>query len=81
VAVIYKKTVVQFVDTVGVEEAEALVTWLRGHPRGRVNLAECLHLHAAHLQVLMAAQPVISAWPRDQGLRQWLEAALESRAR
>jgi hypothetical protein len=76
VAITYKKTVASFVDTVGVEEAEELLAWLKAHPRCKVNLAECKHLHAAHLQVLMATRTPISAWPRDAPLKAWLESAL-----
>ena len=75
-AINYQKTVASFVDTVGVEEAEGLVAWLKEHPRAKLNLTECVHLHAAHLQVLMASGVAISAWPRDAGLKRWLMAAL-----
>ncbi|MBK5968088.1 MULTISPECIES: hypothetical protein [Thiorhodovibrio] len=65
-----------FLDIVTVEEAETLLEWLQKKPTAKVNLADCVHLHPANLQVLMAAKPVIKAWPKDAGLRSWLESAL-----
>ena len=63
-------------ELVGVEDAEHLLEWLLKHPRGRLDLAACTHLHAANLQVLMAARPKIAAWPRHEALADWLRAAL-----
>jgi hypothetical protein len=67
--------------TVGVEEAEALLEWLQTEPAGVVDLAACTHLHLANLQVLMAAHPVIRAWPADGGLAAWMHAALAPEGR
>jgi hypothetical protein len=61
---------------IGVEDAEILLEWLIQHPGGRVDLSACTHLHAANLQVLMAAQPKITAWPNHEALADWLRAAL-----
>ncbi|EGV31909.1 hypothetical protein ThidrDRAFT_1794 [Thiorhodococcus drewsii AZ1] len=72
----FKKTTVIASDLLGVEDAEILLEWLIKHPRGRINLSACTHLHAANLQVLMAAKPKVSAWPRDGVLADWLRAAL-----
>ncbi|MFD2111375.1 hypothetical protein [Thiorhodococcus fuscus] len=72
----FKKTTVVAHDLLGVEDAETLLEWLIKHPRGRVNLSACTHLHAANLQVLMAARPKISAWPKNGALADWLKAAL-----
>ena len=44
----------------------------------RVDLAACSHLHPANLQVLMAADAAISAWPTDHGLAAWLASALRT---
>ena len=44
-------------ELLSVEDAEGLLDWLIQHPRGRLDLADCTHGHAATLQVLMAAQP------------------------
>ena len=69
-----------FVDVVSVEDAEPLLAWLHDHPRTSVNLAACTHLHAAALQVLMAARPPISAWPVNDALAAWLTTALSESA-
>ena len=63
-------------ELLSVEDAESLLDWLIQHPRGRLDLADCTHLHAANLQVLMAARPKIAAWPRHDDLAGWLRAAL-----
>jgi hypothetical protein len=59
------------------EQAQALLDLLLAHPAARVDLAACTHLHAANLQLLIAARPAVAAWPKDQGLRPWLQAALK----
>lgn len=64
-------------DIVTVEEAEGLLEWLQTHPDATIDLAACTHLHAANLQVLMAAKPTIAAWPADAGLADWLKRALQ----
>ncbi len=74
--VTYKKTVVVLESVCTVEEAESLLGWLQEHPKGKVNLKKCEHLHAALLQVLMATGAHVSAWPEDPGLRVWMETAL-----
>jgi hypothetical protein len=63
-------------ESLSVEEAEGLLDWLIQHPRGQLDLADCTHVHAANLQVLMAARPKIAAWPRRDALADWLRAAL-----
>ncbi len=75
-AMTYKRNVAHFLGNVGVEEAEGLLAWLQKHRRPKLNLADCTHLHAAQLQVLMAARLPIAAWPRDAALSNWLTAAL-----
>jgi hypothetical protein len=77
-AIVYKKTTAVFQDTVTVEEADGLLEWLLKGTKHSVNLAECQFLHCANLQVLMAAKPIIAAWPKDANLRVWLEAALNT---
>jgi len=76
VAMTYKRNVAHFSDTVGVAEAEGFLAWLQKHPRPKLDLTECTHIHAAHLQVLMAAELPIAEWPRDESLTNWLQAAL-----
>ncbi|MBX3602150.1 MAG: hypothetical protein KF863_16145 [Rubrivivax sp.] len=62
---------------VGVEDAEALLQWLRAQPRPAVHLGRCAHVHAAALQVLLALRPRVLAAPPDP----WLAAALAGEAR
>jgi hypothetical protein len=61
-----------------VDEAEGLLEWLQKKPAARIDLATCVHLHPANLQVLMAAKPRVAAWPQDESLRSWLEPLLTS---
>ena len=75
-AIEYRKNLAVFKDVVSVEEAEALLEWLQKKSAARVDFSACTHLHPANLQVLMAAKPVISAWPADDGLATWLKSAL-----
>lgn len=65
-------------ELLSVEEAETVLEWLIQHPRGQLDLTDCTHVHAASLQVLLAARPKISAWPRHAALADWLQAALLS---
>ena len=67
-----------FGDVVAVDEAEALLEWLRSHPNAAVDLAPCTHVHPANLQVLMAVRPRIVGWPADLQLASWLQSALRS---
>jgi len=73
----YIKKTARLAEFVSVEEAEGLLEWLQANPKGKVDLAACTHLHAANLQVLMAAKPNIAAWPEDVDLALWLKGALE----
>lgn len=75
-AIAYSDTVATLTEIVSVEEAEGLLEWLQAHPGGAVDLAACTHLHAANLQVLMAARPKIAAWPADAALAAWLQTSL-----
>ena len=77
-AIVYKKTVARFDDTIAIEAAEALLTWLSAHPKAKIDLSSCSHLHAAVLQVLMAARVTVSRWPREERLKAWLNSALQS---
>lgn len=72
-----KKTVANLEGSCAIEEVEELLGWLTEHPKGKVNLAKCEHLHAAHLQVLMALRPQVSKMPEDRDLAAWIERALE----
>ncbi len=77
-AILYKKNVAIFDGLVSVEEAEGLLEWKQKMPKGKIDLAACTHLHAANLQVLMAAGAAISAWPQNDDLKTWLRAAIDS---
>ncbi len=63
-------------DVLAVEDAEPLLVWLQQHPHGQIDLNACTHLHSATLQVFMAAQPTIIAWPQATELATWLKVAL-----
>jgi hypothetical protein len=76
-AIAYQKKTAALTGAVAVEEAEGLLEWLSAAPKRKLDLAACTHLHAANLQVMMALQPAISAWPKDADLRRWLESALK----
>jgi hypothetical protein len=58
------------------EEAENLLTWLQVHPESPVNLSECLHIHPACLQVLMAANANLAGLPADPILATLLQKAI-----
>jgi len=75
-AINYQRNTAHFDGVVGVDEAEALLEWLQKHPKGKLALSACTHLHAANLQVLMASKASISVWPQDEILRAWLKSAL-----
>lgn len=75
-AMTYRRSVAHFMDTVGPEEAEGFLAWLQKHPKRKVNLAACTHIHAAQLQVLMAARIAVAEWPEDESLSKWLKSVL-----
>lgn len=75
----YERNTAKLSDIVGVEDAEGLLEWLQTHPKGKIDLFDCKHLHAANLQVLMAVRPEIVAWPKNTDLRTWLQGALNWR--
>lgn len=74
-AITYKKSTAILAGVISVEDAESLLEWLQKTPGARLDLAACTHLHAANLQVLMAAQPRMAAWPLDSDLKAWLMAS------
>lgn len=71
----YKKKVARLSGTVGVEEAETLISLLLQHPRMQIDLDGCEHLHCANLQILMAYKPEICSWPKNETLKTWLQIA------
>lgn len=62
--------------TLTVEDAEVLQARLAGGAGRDADLAGCEHVHAACLQVLMAAGVRVTAWPAGSALAAWLGAAL-----
>lgn len=73
----YTNSTAIFSDSVSVEEADGLLDWIMKNPKGKVDLTQCQHLHAANLQVLLVAKMPILALPEDHGLRIWFNAATE----
>ncbi len=80
-AIKYKRNSAVFEGTVGVEEAEGLLAWIQKHPKGTLDLESCTHVHAAQLQVLMAARIGIAHWPQDEVFGTWLKSALNPHTR
>jgi hypothetical protein len=80
-AIKYKRNSAVFQGTVGVEEAEVLLAWIQKHPKGTLNFESCTHVHAAQLQVLMAARIMIAQWPQDEFFGTWLKSALDPQTR
>jgi hypothetical protein len=76
--IVYKKNSAVFSEVAGAEDAEELLEWLSKHPKGKINLAACSHLHPANLQVLMAAGCALAAAPSDNSLATWVESALKT---
>jgi len=72
----FKKTVAVLDGICTVEESEQLLEWLGQHPKGKVNLKQCAHLHSAVLQVLMAVKPELSSPPSDPDMASWLLPAI-----
>ena len=77
-AIDYKKNKAVFSEVAGAEEAEGLLEWLTAHPKGKIDLKECSHLHPANLQVLMAAGCPTYLAPSDAGLAAWVASALQT---
>jgi hypothetical protein len=75
-AIVYKKNSAVFSEVAGAEDAEELLEWLSKHPKGKINLAACSHLHPANLQVLMAAGRSAYQPPSDPALAAWVASAL-----
>ena len=72
----YTEELAHLSGAVSVEEAENLLQWIQQYPHGKADLSGCNHIHAAALQVLMAAGIEILTWPQDEHFKTWLNAAL-----
>jgi hypothetical protein len=58
------------------EEAEMLLQRLLATPTAVVDLQRCESLHAAVIQVLLAAEPTLELPPTDTAMGHWLRAIL-----
>jgi hypothetical protein len=67
---------IQLSDHVGIDETDDILQWFRERNKTEVDLAKCLHLHSAILQILISAHPRIVAMPIDTGLHDWLNNSL-----
>ena len=63
-------------DHLAIEDAEELLQWFQGKDRAELDVSNLIHIHSAPLQVLIAAQPKVIAWPEQLGLSQWLQSCL-----
>lgn len=72
----FRRNVAVLEEFCSVEEAEGLLQWLQSHPKAKINLKDCRHLHTAVLQVLMASRTPVANWPDDQDLSRWLKLVL-----
>ena len=75
-SIVLKKQVAALEDQCSIEEAETLLEWFIDKPKGKVNCKKLTHLHSAILQVLMAKQPAVSAWPDDENIKRILMSVL-----
>lgn len=57
-------------ETCVIEEADSLLAWIKEHPGGVVDMERCNHMHAAILQVLLAARPTFGSPPEDAFLKE-----------
>lgn len=58
------------------EEAEMLLQRLLAAPEAVVDLQRCESLHAAVIQVLLAAKPTLQLPPTDTAVGSWLRSVL-----
>jgi len=77
-SITFKKDRVVFCDMAEGDDAESLLEWLQNHPKGKIDLSACTHMHPANLQVLMAAKRSIFARPKNNILADWLDSALKT---
>jgi anti-anti-sigma regulatory factor len=76
-AILYKKNKAIFQDQVSAEEAEALLEWLQKTKHAEVDFTEARHIHTAVIQVLLAGDIRVSAWPKATKLHSWLQHIFE----
>lgn len=75
-AIRFARTHAHFEGRCAVEEALALVEFLRKHPRGKIALGKCTSMHGALLQVILATRPIVSSLPPDPLLAALIAAAV-----
>ena len=63
-----------------VEDAEPLLALLQERPHAAVDVAACGRMHAAVLQVLLAADRPVRGTPYDPFLARWMPSLLAARA-
>jgi hypothetical protein len=61
--------VIELTGICGIDDAETLQRHLLAAPRSAIEWGACEHLHAAVLQVLLAAKPPIEGLPSSSFLR------------
>ena len=71
---------VRLEGTCPVEDAEPLLALLQQHEGAAVDLASCGRIHAAVLQVLLAADRAVHGMPDDPFLARWVLPLLAARA-
>ncbi len=71
-----RKTGVNLTGVCTVEDAEPLLQWMIAHPGGNVQMKDCVNVHSAVLQTLIAGQAKCVGRPADPSLCAWLDAAL-----
>lgn len=73
----YTENKAVFNDTVSAEDAETFLEWVAPLNNASLDMSECLHIHTAVLQVLMAAENInIEKMPEDKLLNDWLNNTL-----
>jgi hypothetical protein len=72
----YNSNKAVFVGRCDPEEADALLEWLRCTPDATVDLGDCLDLHTALAQLLLAARVRVVAPPGDRFLASCLAGPL-----
>jgi hypothetical protein len=72
--------VVELSGRCGVEDAEALQRELLAAPAATISWDNCLYLHAAVLQVLLAAKPLVQGVPSSPFLEAHIAPLLQTAA-
>lgn len=68
----YAPGIAHLVDQCAVEEAIELAEWLQATPDATLDLSECVHMHAAVLQTILALKPQIGTGFGNEQLTRWL---------